>query len=124
MTFSEVIGQEEVKQRLLQMVDEDRLPHAIMLCGPTGIGKKALAVAFACHLLSLPKEGHAEAALFGAGGEQPEHPMLRKLEHPDLHFTFPTIKLPSMGSDHMPVSDDFAREWHEQLIPTSPWTSG
>ena len=116
MTFSEVIGQEEVKQRLLQMVDEDRLPHAIMLCGPTGIGKKALAVAFACHLLSLPKEGHAEAALFGAEGEQPEHPMLRKLEHPDLHFTYPTIKLPSMGSDHMPVSDDFAREWHEQLM--------
>ena len=42
--------------------------------------------------------------------------MLRKLEHPDLHFTYPTIKLPSMGSDHKPTSDDFAREWHELLM--------
>ena len=44
----------------------------------------------------------------------------KKLEHPDLHFTYPTIKLPSMGSDHKPVSDDFAREWHE-LIMASPY---
>jgi len=102
MTFHDVIGQEEVRERLLQMVREDRLPHAIMLCGPTGIGKKALAIAFGCYLLGS-REGD-------------EHPMLKKLEHPDLHFTYPTIKLSSMGSDHMPVSDDFAREWHELLM--------
>jgi DNA polymerase-3 subunit delta' len=46
--------------------------------------------------------------------------MLQKLEHPDLHFTYPTIKLPSMGSEHMPVSDDFAKEWHE-LINDTPY---
>ena len=94
-----------MRERLLQLVAENRLPHAIMLCGPTGVGKKALATAFACHLLSA---GQAP----GTG----EHPMLKKLEHPDLHFTYPTIKLPSMGSDHMPVSDDFAREWHELMM--------
>ena len=42
--------------------------------------------------------------------------MLDKLEHPDLHFTYPTIKLPSMGSDHTPVSDDFAKEWHGLMM--------
>ena len=110
MTFQEVIGQEEVRERLLQMVSEDRLPHAIMLCGPDGIGKKALATAFACYLLSNTKEMPS-----GASSSQ-EHPMLKKLEHPDLHFTYPTIKLPSMGSDHIPVSDDFAREWHELMM--------
>ena len=98
MVFSEVIGQEEVKERLLQMVCEDRLPHAVMLCGSQGVGKLALAVAFASHLL----------------GE--DNAMVKKLEHPDLHFTFPTIKLPSMSSDHKPTSDDFAREWHELLM--------
>ena len=111
MTFHEVIGQEEVRERLLQMVREDRLPHAVMLCGPEGVGKKALATAFACYLLGNPEDtGNTE------GTEKPEHPMLKKLEHPDLHFTYPTIKLPSMGSDHMPVSDDFAREWHELMM--------
>ncbi len=110
MRFDEVIGQEEVKERLTQMVKEGRLPHAIMLCGPAGSGKLALAVAFACYLLER-----------GAGvSSSPEPPMLRKLEHPDLHFTFPTIKLPSMSTDHKPVSDDFAREWHE-LIMQGPY---
>ena len=109
MNWTEVIGQQEVQQRLMQMVSEDRLPHAIMLCGPQGVGKKALATAFACYLLSSDKEG-AESA------------MLQKLEHPDLHFTFPTIKLPSMGSDHMPVSDDFIKEWRELMLK-SPYFS-
>ncbi len=106
MTFSEVIGQDECKERLLQMVSEDRLPHAIMFCGAQGVGKLALAIAFGCYLLSKDK-GNAGAA---------ENPMLRKLEHPDLHFTYPTIKLPSMSPEHKPVSDDFARDWHELLM--------
>ncbi|MCR5269903.1 MAG: DNA polymerase III subunit delta [Prevotella sp.] len=111
MRFSEVIGQLECKARLKQMVAEDRLPHAIMLCGPQGVGKLALAVAFGCYLL----EGNDDDSVA-------EPPMLAKLEHPDLHFTFPTIKLPSMSSDHKPVSDDFAREWHD-LIMQGPYFS-
>ena len=112
MTFNEVIGQNEVRSRLVQMVDEGRLPHALMLCGPSGVGKKALAIAFGCHLLSLNSPS----------GQGEESAMLKKLEHPDLHFTYPTIKLPSMGSDHMPVSDDFAHEWHE-LVMRGPYFS-
>ena len=102
-----------MQQRLMQMVDEDRLPHAIMLTGQQGAGKLALAIGFAKVLLS---QG-GETSMFG---EPIESPMLRKLEHPDLHFTYPTIKLPSMSSDHKPVSDDFAREWHE-LVMAGPY---
>ena len=113
MTFSEVIGQEEAKERLMQMVSEDRLPHAMMLCGPMGSGKLALAIAFGCYLLGR-RPDHPDSP------NVPEHPMLQKLEHPDLHFTYPTIKLPSMKSDYKPVSDDFAKEWHE-LVMQSPY---
>ena len=133
MTFSEVIGQEEAKERLMQMVREDRLPHAMMLCGPVGSGKLALAIAFGCELL----RGHggteargrentstAESFLVPPYPRTPAlpniEPMLQKLEHPDLHFTYPTIKLPSMKSDYKPVSDDFAKEWHE-LVMESPY---
>lgn len=115
MRFSEVIGQEEVRERLLQMVHEDRLPHAIMLCGPQGVGKKALAVSFACYLLSLK-----DSKDFKDPKDLNEPPMLQNLQHPDLHFTFPTIKLPSMSTDHKPVSEDFASEWHE-LIMAGPY---
>ncbi|MBQ8158526.1 MAG: AAA family ATPase [Prevotella sp.] len=121
MKFNEVIGQEEVKERLMQMVNENRLPHALMLCGPQGVGKKALATAFGCYLLSKKAEQQAaQPSMFGEPVEPAEHPMLKKLEHPDLHFTFPTIKLPSMGSTHMPISDDFIAEWR-QLMTTSPY---
>ena len=141
MTFRDVIGQEEVRDRLLQMVAEDRLPHALMLCGPTGCGKKALAIAFGCYLLSRQTAASQPASMFDTpsmfGDEESspspasappspdfvESPMLQKLEHPDLHFTYPTIKLPSMSSDHKPVSDDFAREWHELLMQQGPYFS-
>ena len=106
MGFDEVIGQKEAQERLMQMVGEGRLPHALMLCGPEGAGKMALAMAFGCRLLD---DGRASSKA-----------MLEKMEHPDLHFTYPTIKLPSMSSDHKPVSDDFAREWHE-LIMDGPY---
>jgi len=106
MQWNEVIGQQEVQERLKQMVSDDRLPHALMLCGPLGAGKMALAMAFGCQLLD--------------DGRTSSKAMLEKMEHPDLHFTYPTIKLPSMSADHKPVSDDFAREWHE-LIMEGPY---
>ena len=99
--FSGVIGQKEAQERLVQMVKEDRLPHAMMLCGPQGSGKLPLAVGFAQYLLD--------------NGTPSAKAMLAKLEHPDLHFTYPTIKLPSMSTDHKPVSDDFAKEWRELI---------
>ena len=101
MAFEQVIGQREAQERLMQMVREDRLPHALMLCGPQGAGKMALAMGLAHTLLSRTQNDAA---------------MLAKWEHPDLHFTYPTIKLPSMSTDHKPVSDDFAREWHEVIM--------
>lgn len=110
MTFGEVIGQEEVRDRLVTMVAEGRLPHAMMLCGPQGSGKMALALAFASYLLCSNHGGHDDAC-----GTCRQCAMVRKWEHPDLHFTYPTIKLPSMASDHKPVSDDFAPQWRRLL---------
>lgn len=103
MTFEEVIGQKEAEQKLTQLVEEGRVPHAILLCGPIGCGKMAVALAFASRLLN-------------------NSPMLHQWAHPDLHFTYPTIKLPSMGSEHQPVSDDFAKEWREMLLQNPYFT--
>lgn len=103
--FEQVIGQREAQTKLLQLEQEQRLPHALMLCGPMGCGKMALAMAYAKHLLSRTDNDEA---------------MLARWEHPDLHFTYPTIKLSSMSADHKPVSDDFAREWHE-LVMAGPY---
>ena len=115
MKRNEVIGQEEVWQRLTEMVREERLPHAIMLCGPQGCGKMALALAFASYLLCQNRDGHNEAC-----GECRQCKMLEKWGHPDLLFSYPTIKAPAMGSEHKPVSEDFAEEWRN-MISRSPY---
>ena len=115
MKRNEVIGQEEVWQRLTEMVREERLPHAIMLCGPQGCGKMALALAFASYLLCQNRDGHNEAC-----GECKQCKMLEKWGHPALLFSYPTIKTPAMGSEHKPVSEDFAEEWRN-MISRSPY---
>ena len=112
-----VIGQEEVWNRLTQMAKTDRMPHAILLCGPQGAGKMALAMAFAKYLLCSSHDTDNKPC-----GSCRQCLMLEKWEHPDLHFTYPTIKLPSMASDHKPVSDDFAKQWR-QMICESPYFS-
>ena len=110
MKFNEVIGQEEAKERLMKMVREDRVPHAMMLCGPTGSGKMALALALASYLLGERDEEPLSAQTRNAEA------MLKKWQHPDLHFTYPVIRPANKSADHKMVSDDFTKEWHELLM--------
>ena len=110
MKFKEVIGQEEAQQRLIQMVSEGRVPHAMMFCGPSGCGKMALALAFASYLLCKNSEGSDESC-----GICQQCAMLRSWSHPDLLFTYPVIKPSGSSADHKTISDDYAREWREML---------
>ena len=101
----------------MEMVQENRVPHALMFCGPQGCGKLAMALAFVSYLL-----GERESAPEELTEEQKRtQAMLRKWEHPDLHFTFPTIKTSDMGGDHNPVSLDFIKEWKEMLLSQGPY---
>jgi len=109
--FKDVIGQEEVKQHLVRLVAENKLPHAIMFCGPKGAGKLPLALAFAQMLLCQQPTDD------GACGHCSDCRMSALWAHPDLHFSFPVYKAKS--SDH-PVSDDYLQQWREQ-ISRSPY---
>lgn len=117
MKFKEVIGQEEVQQRLIQMVSEGRVPHAMMFCGPSGCGKMALALAFASYLLCKNSEGTDDSC-----GTCQQCAMLRSWSHPDLLFTYPVIKPTGSSADHKTISDDYAREWRE-LLSEGPYFS-
>lgn len=107
--FQQVIAQQGVKDHLLQMVRENRLPHALMFCGPLGAGKLPLALAFAKFLLCTdPTDGDACCQCSGCR-------MLDTWAHPDLHFSFPVYK--AKATDH-PVSDNFLEAWRKQLTET------
>ena len=115
MSIHEVIGQKEVWGRLMQMVEENRIPHALLFCGPRGCGKMATALAFASYLMGERDEANLAPGESLSDELRRAKAMLKKWEHPDLHFTYPTIKTSDMPSDHKPVSDDFATQWREML---------
>lgn len=106
--FEQVIGQEETKGRLMQLMEEKRLPHALLFCGPAGCGKMAMAMAFASYLLTSTTDND--------NARRNAEAMLAQWQHPDLHFTFPVIKPAGTSADHKMVSDDFAKEWHAMLM--------
>ncbi len=108
MKFSEIIGQETIKQRLLQLLEEGRIPHAMMLCGASGYGGLAVALAVASWLLGEREEGTSPNV----------RAMLAKFQHPDLHFIYPVIKPAGTSSGREITSDDFIRQWQELLIET------
>lgn len=113
MGWDDVIGQEEAKQRLIKMAAENRVPQTMLFTGPAGSGKMALAMAFAAHLLLQGTEQNPAR-------RRNVLAMLGNLEHPDLIFSYPTIRTPSMSPEHKPVSDDFAREWRG-IVKKSPY---
>lgn len=128
MLFSDVIGQQEVKQHLTDLVANNRLSHALLFLGKEGSGALPLAVAFAQYLVSLPQQAAAEpvADLFGGFtplptdndvsafihpndiAAQPAYARAAALQHPDLHFSFPVI---SKKSGEQPVSNDFIADF-------------
>lgn len=118
MQFSEVIGQSEAIGRLLQLVDEQRVPHALMFNGPAGSGKLALALAFASYLLGERHDGHS--LLTNNAATANAEAMLGKWQHPDLHFSYPVIRPKGASSDRKITSDDFAKEWRT-LIGKTPY---
>lgn len=110
MKWDDVIGQQKAKARLKGLVASGKMPHALMLCGDTGCGSLSLAMALASRLL-CQNAGDADDAC----GTCPQCMMLRQWHHPDLYFSYPTIKAKSMSSEHKPVSDDYSAEWNELI---------
>jgi DNA polymerase-3 subunit delta' len=108
MLFKEIIGQQEIKQKLLGLVRDDRTPHALMLFGPEGTGKLTLAVAMAQYLSCKDRKEDDSC------GVCPSCIKFGKLVHPDLHFVVPVLKTGSMTAP--PISDDYAAVWRETLL--------
>lgn len=110
-SFKEVIGQESVKQRLKQEVQEGRIPHAQLFCGPAGAGKLPIALAYARYLC-CPHRTEDDAC-----GTCPSCIKWEKLVHPDVHFLFPIVN--KAKSPKVSVCDDFLPQWRQQLTDST-----
>lgn len=109
MQFKDVIGQDEVKQRLRLSVMEGRIPHAQLFTGAAGAGKLPLALAYAQYIACPNRTEHDSC------GTCPTCLQFKHLQHPDLHFAFPIVK--TDGGD---TCNDFMPQWRQQLL-TQPY---
>jgi len=116
--LKEIVGQNEVKNRLIKMVNENRLPHALLFTGYEGCGNLATAVAFSQYLFCSNKQQN------DACGQCPSCLKTSKLTHPDLHFVFPIAK-----SKEVKSSVDLIKEFREAFVENpylslNDWFSG
>src|SRR5882724_3516580 len=106
MSFENVIGHSDIQQSLVELVQHNRLSHALLFLGNEGSGALPLALAFAQYIVcDKVKEGRADAC-----GICPACVKASRWVHPDIHFSYPVI--PRKSGDK-PVSSDYSSEWRE-----------
>lgn len=114
MKFADVIGLDNVKQRLIKTVRDSRVSHAQLFMGPEGTGKLPMALAYAQFINCTDKQENDSCGLC------PSCIKYEKLIHPDLHFIYPTAT--KKGLDK-PTSKDFVKQWRELLIDQKAYTN-
>jgi DNA polymerase III subunit delta' len=136
MQFKEIIGQKEVKQQLVELVQHNRLSHALLFLGKEGNGSLQLAIALAQYLTcekANPKKpiSNSTGSLFGeelpksnpdnyrdqnpkseidSCGQCASCKKASQLVHPDIHFSYPVV---TKKSGSPPISTDYISEWRE-----------
>lgn len=126
MQFSQVIGQSETQHRLVEMIQHNRLSHALLFLGKEGSGALPLALAFSQYLLceKANRKEQPGPSLFGDAPEPaafltdscglcPSCQKARQLIHPDIHFSYPVV---TRKSGTPPVSTDYITEWREFIV--------
>lgn len=106
--FDNIIGQKEYIASLRTAIDNNRLPHALLISGNEGSGSLALAYAAAQYLI-CPHRHDGDAC-----GQCPQCLQLSKLQHPDVHFVFPVVR--KKNQKEAPISLDYMSEWRNAFL--------
>ena len=104
MLFKDIPGQQAVKKRLINSVNEARISHAQLFLGPEGSGSLALALAYAQYISCLEKLPDDSCGKCSACTKY------QKLIHPDLHFSYPFITKASAET-----SVNYIKEWRNAI---------
>lgn len=116
MQFKEIVGQQKLKNKLIQSVQKGRVSHAQLFHGNYGYGSLALAIAYAQYISCIDKQTDDSC------GKCSSCVKFNKLSHPDLHFSYPTSK----SDKSKATADNYLPEWREMVFEnpyfeTSDW---
>lgn len=118
MRFADIPGHADIKQRLIEMADSGRLPHALLFEGQSGAGKFMLARAFAQYI-------HCENRSQGDScGVCPSCQQHSTFNHIDTIFSYPVIKKggkPTVSADYQAEFRDLMTEY--TFMDTDQWVS-
>lgn len=114
MQFKDITGQENIKERLINTVNENRVSHAQLFIGPEGSGKLALAIAYAQYINCKDRKDNDSCGIC------PSCIKYNKLIHPDLHFVYPVASIKDIKN---PNSKSFSLSWREFLTKNDYWVS-
>lgn len=104
MYFKDVVGQDKTKNELIHQVHNNRIPHTQLFKSKEGVGAYSLALAYAT-FINCEQPTKTDSC-----GNCPSCLKMKKLVHPDLHFTYPTIK--------QLLSKDYVKEWRDFVLNT------
>jgi DNA polymerase-3 subunit delta' len=123
--FKDIIGQDVIKTKLLDMYSQQRLSHAMLFLGREGSGALSLARAFVQYivcdkhrpqppstasLFGEPEQEDSDTVLTDSCGQCPSCKKAAAMAHPDIHFSYPTI---SIKKDRPTLSTDMIVEWRK-----------
>ncbi|MFS8082634.1 MAG: ATP-binding protein, partial [Ginsengibacter sp.] len=133
MQFSQIPDHDVVKEKLTDLVNNNRLSHALLFLGKEGSGALPMAIAFAKYILCERNQSAGkEKPLSLFGDEAAQESVLwadscgvcatcskvNQLIHPDLHFSYPALKRDARHDKVL--STDYAASWRE-FIEESPY---
>ncbi|MGM9759752.1 MAG: ATP-binding protein [Parabacteroides sp.] len=110
MYFKQIVGQETIKQRLIQSAQSGQIPHAQLFTEHSGYGAFPLALAYARYL-NCTNRGESDAC-----GHCSSCVKFDSLAHPDLHFVFPIVQKKEKKKE---ICDDYLPEWRAFLTDHS-----
>ena len=114
MQFSDILGNDYLKNHLTKSASTGRIPHAQLFIGPSGCGTLAMALAYSQYVLcnNINYEN--------SGGSDSCNIKFNNFSHPDLHFIYPTVSTEDVKTK--PKSLDFIKDWR-QFLSDNPYGS-
>lgn len=113
MKFSDIVGQNHLKNHLITSVQKGRIPHAQLFIGAEGSGTLPMALAYAQYLICNNNLNDNE------GGSAACNLKFEHLQHPDLHFVYPVV---TSEKYKKAISDDFLTTWID-FLKENPYAS-